>query len=106
MRPILIVLFLPLVLPQINVRIQLQNGKQMSLEKFTSALQAADVAFAGEPFSNLVSYEDQVVQVRALENVCAGGYYWSADKCVMCGCSNVGSTVDRVNFKPLDLSSI
>jgi len=78
----------------------------MSLEKFSSALASADLAFAGESFSNLVSYEDQVVGIRSLDNVCAGGYYWSADKCVACACVNAGTQVNRVNFRPLDLGTI
>ena len=102
MRPALLLCILACCAAQVQVLIQVQDGKGISLEKFQAALAAADLNIAGEPFSTLVTYEDNIVQVRALDGECAGGYYWDSGRCNACACANVPRAADRVRFAPLE----
>jgi hypothetical protein len=89
-------------LAQISVRIDLQNTKDMTEQMLSASLARADLAIAGEPWSQLVRYEDQIVGIRALDSVCAGGYFWTGSQCSMCACVNAPSSVSAVNFEVLD----
>lgn len=104
MRWFVFVAWLGCALAQIAVRLELQDAIDMSRQRFGNALQRADLALAGEPWSQLVRYEDQVLGIRALENLCAGGYYWTGSKCAMCACVSAPSSVAFVNYEPLDYS--
>ena len=89
-------------LAQISVRLELQNTKDMTEQKLGASLARADLAIAGEPWSQLVRYEDEIVGIRALENQCAGGYFWTGSQCSMCACVNAPASVSAVNFEVLD----
>ena len=89
-------------LAQISVRLELQNTKDMTEQKLGASLARADLAIAGEPWSQLVRYDDQIVGIRALENQCAGGYWWTGSQCSMCACVNAPASVSAVNFEVLD----
>lgn len=94
-----LVLFLPVVCAQLSVHLQLLDSKNMTQQRLSEILQSADLAFAGEPFTQILRYEDQVVNVRALG--CAVGYYLSADKCVQCTCVNTFRDATEVWFEPI-----
>ena len=102
MKACLILVCLGSALAQISVRLDLQGATDMSRERLGDALARADLAIAGEPWSQLVRYEDKVLGIRALDSVCAGGYYWTGTQCTMCACVNVPSSVNVVNFEVLD----
>jgi hypothetical protein len=89
-------------LAQISVRLELQNTKDMTEQKLGASLARADLTIAGEPWSQLVRYDDQIVGIRALENQCAGGYWWTGSQCSMCACVNAPASVSAVNFEVLD----
>jgi len=102
MKVLLVLTCLACALAQISVRIDLQNTKDMTEQKLSASLARADLAIAGEPWSQLVRYEDQVLGIRALDSVCAGGYWWTGSQCSMCACVNAPASVSAVNFEVLD----
>lgn len=102
MKVLLVLTCLACSLAQISVRLDLQGATDMSQQRLGDALQRADLAIAGEPWSQLVRYDDQIVGIRALENQCAGGYFWTGSQCSMCACVNAPASVSAVNFGVLD----
>ena len=101
---LLVALLFRAALAQVSVRLELQNAVDMTQQRFGASLARADLAIAGEPWSQLVRYEDRVLGIRALENQCAGGYYWTGSQCSMCACVNAPASVTAVNFEVLDYS--
>jgi hypothetical protein len=95
-------MLLRVALAQISVHLELQNTKDMTQQRFGASLAQADLAIAGEAWSQLVRYDDQIVGIRALDNQCAGGYWWTGSQCSMCACVNAPSSVSAINFAPLD----
>ena len=104
MKVLLALLCVGTALAQITVRLELQNAIGMTQKRLGASLAQADLAIAGEPWSQLVRYEDQVLGIRALDSVCAGGYFWTGSKCSMCSCVNAPSAINTVNFEVLDYS--
>jgi hypothetical protein len=99
---LLVLTCLACALAQISVRLEFQNTKDMTEQKLGASLARADLAIAGEPWSQLVRYDDQIVGIRALDNQCAGGYFWTGSQCSMCACVNAPASVNVVNFGVLD----
>ena len=100
------VLFAALVLraafAQITVRLELDRAIDMTQQRLGNALAKADLAIAGEPWSQLVRYDDKVLSIRSLDDACAGGYFWTGSQCSMCACVNAPASVAAVNFEVLD----
>ena len=94
-----LLLFLHSVHCNLHLSLTLNSTLDMSASQFAQVLNSADLSFAGEPFSKLVAYEDEVINVRTVS--CAAGYVMVDGKCSPCACAvqTVGGA--KIHFKPL-----